>query len=207
MWWAENGAFWLPVQSKPPLELSSPAGTFLGCASPARNCTSLNSAGCVCPQLCIWHLSVEEGHVITLSFRNFSLETQDVCEFDYVEVHDSLNTGTGRVLGRWDAPITFFNLVCETDVGFCLNLLFEISRLWSSHNFVYLFQVLWWHLSSRFDVLRPPHDRGVCGRWGSRRQRIQCHLPGCVVAGQWAPAAIKLVWVYCDKAAEDAASH
>uniref|UniRef100_A0A668SXJ8 Membrane frizzled-related protein n=1 Tax=Oreochromis aureus TaxID=47969 RepID=A0A668SXJ8_OREAU len=41
-------------------------------------------------QLCIWHISVEEGHVITLSFRNFSLETQDVCEFDYVEVHDSL---------------------------------------------------------------------------------------------------------------------
>uniref|UniRef100_A0A3Q0RUT8 Membrane frizzled-related protein n=1 Tax=Amphilophus citrinellus TaxID=61819 RepID=A0A3Q0RUT8_AMPCI len=41
-------------------------------------------------QLCIWYVSVEEGHVITLSFRNFSLETQDVCEFDYVEVHDSI---------------------------------------------------------------------------------------------------------------------
>lgn len=52
------------------------------------------------PQLCIWQLSVEEGHVIALSFRNFSLETQDVCEFDYVEVHDSLSTGAGRVLGR-----------------------------------------------------------------------------------------------------------
>ncbi|TWW76690.1 membrane frizzled-related protein isoform X1 [Takifugu flavidus] len=52
-------------------------------------------------QLCIWQLSVEEGHVITLSFRNFSLETQDVCEFDYVEVHDSLSTGAGRVLGRF----------------------------------------------------------------------------------------------------------
>lgn len=50
--------------------------------------------------MCIWHLSVEEGHVIALSFRNFSLETQDVCEFDYVEVHDSLNAGTARVLGR-----------------------------------------------------------------------------------------------------------
>nr|XP_046244494.1 membrane frizzled-related protein [Scatophagus argus] len=52
-------------------------------------------------QLCIWYLSVEEGHVITLSFRNFSLETQDVCEFDYVEVHDSVDTGAGRVLGRF----------------------------------------------------------------------------------------------------------
>ncbi|XP_059187284.1 membrane frizzled-related protein [Centropristis striata] len=52
-------------------------------------------------QLCMWYISVEEGHVITLSFRNFSLETQDVCEFDYVEVHDSINTGAGRVLGRF----------------------------------------------------------------------------------------------------------
>lgn len=53
-------------------------------------------------QLCMWYISVEEGHVITLSFRNFSLETQDVCEFDYVEVHDSVSTGAGRVLGRSD---------------------------------------------------------------------------------------------------------
>ncbi|XP_031716399.1 membrane frizzled-related protein [Anarrhichthys ocellatus] len=52
-------------------------------------------------QLCIWYISVEEGHVITLSFKNFSLETQDVCEFDYVEVHDSADTGAGRVLGRF----------------------------------------------------------------------------------------------------------
>ncbi|KAF3693050.1 Membrane frizzled-related protein Membrane-type frizzled-related protein [Channa argus] len=43
----------------------------------------------------------QQGHIITLSFRNFSLETQDVCEFDYVEVHDSEDTGTGRVLGRF----------------------------------------------------------------------------------------------------------
>lgn len=62
-------------------------------------------------QLCMWYLSVEEGHVITLSFRNFSLETQDVCEFDYVEVHDSADTGAGRVLGRWglNKPHNGFN--------------------------------------------------------------------------------------------------
>lgn len=53
-------------------------------------------------KLCTWRISVEKNHVITLSFRNFSLETQDVCEFDYVEVHDSADTGAGRVLGRWD---------------------------------------------------------------------------------------------------------
>ncbi|XP_026154330.1 membrane frizzled-related protein [Mastacembelus armatus] len=52
-------------------------------------------------QLCIWHISVEEGHVIALTFSNFSLETQDVCEFDYVEVHDGVQSGAGRVLGRF----------------------------------------------------------------------------------------------------------
>uniref|UniRef100_A0A8C8G133 Membrane frizzled-related protein n=1 Tax=Oncorhynchus tshawytscha TaxID=74940 RepID=A0A8C8G133_ONCTS len=52
-------------------------------------------------QLCTWQISVEEGHVIRLSFHNFSLETQDVCEFDYVEVRDRADTGAGRVLGRY----------------------------------------------------------------------------------------------------------
>ncbi|XP_061774920.1 membrane frizzled-related protein-like isoform X2 [Nerophis ophidion] len=52
-------------------------------------------------QFCVWHISVEEGHVIMLSFKNFSLEIQDVCEFDYVEVYDSSNTGAEKVLGRF----------------------------------------------------------------------------------------------------------
>ncbi|KAM6959278.1 membrane frizzled-related protein [Aplochiton taeniatus] len=52
-------------------------------------------------QLCTWRISVETGHVITLSFGNFSLESQDVCVFDYVEVHDGADTGAGRVLGRF----------------------------------------------------------------------------------------------------------
>lgn len=63
-------------------------------------CSSLIWRSSVSHQSCIWYISVEEGHVITLSFKNFSLETQDVCEFDYVEVHDSADTGAGRVLGR-----------------------------------------------------------------------------------------------------------
>uniref|UniRef100_A0A3Q2Y1K9 Membrane frizzled-related protein n=1 Tax=Hippocampus comes TaxID=109280 RepID=A0A3Q2Y1K9_HIPCM len=52
-------------------------------------------------QLCVWHIAVEEGHVVMLRFKNFSLEAQDVCEFDYVEVHDGSDAGAGRVLGRF----------------------------------------------------------------------------------------------------------
>lgn len=47
MWWAENGAFWLPVQSEPPQELSSPAGPlfFLRPSFTRReSCTWLNPA-------------------------------------------------------------------------------------------------------------------------------------------------------------------
>lgn len=115
MWWAEDRDLWVPVKSKPPQALSSPAGTSLTtlhCQTHSKLvitglwnvCFSLLSCSSVSHQLCIWYISVEEGHVITLSFRNFSLETQDVCEFDYVEVHDSGDTGAGRVLGRWDLP-------------------------------------------------------------------------------------------------------
>ncbi|XP_066517716.1 membrane frizzled-related protein [Hoplias malabaricus] len=52
-------------------------------------------------QLCTWRISAEEGQVIKLRFHNFSLETQDVCEFDFVEVRDSGSTGDGNVLGRF----------------------------------------------------------------------------------------------------------
>lgn len=39
MWWAEDRAIWSPVKSKPPQELSSPAGTFwttLDCRTHAK---------------------------------------------------------------------------------------------------------------------------------------------------------------------------
>ncbi|CAM4557998.1 unnamed protein product [Leuciscus chuanchicus] len=52
-------------------------------------------------QLCTWQISVEDGQVVRLSFQNFSLETQDVCEFDYVEVYDSTDTVPNTVLGRY----------------------------------------------------------------------------------------------------------
>lgn len=43
---------------------------------------------------------MEDGQVIRLSFQNFSLETQDVCEFDYVEVYDGADADVNTVLGR-----------------------------------------------------------------------------------------------------------
>ncbi|XP_058270298.1 membrane frizzled-related protein isoform X3 [Hemibagrus wyckioides] len=52
-------------------------------------------------QRCTWHISAEKGQVIQLSFHNFSLETQDACEFDYVEVHDSSNPADSNILGRY----------------------------------------------------------------------------------------------------------
>ncbi|KAJ0063491.1 hypothetical protein NL108_002642, partial [Boleophthalmus pectinirostris] len=51
-------------------------------------------------QLCVWQISVDEGHAVSLSWKNFSLEHQDMCEFDYVEVHDGEDM-RGRVLGRF----------------------------------------------------------------------------------------------------------
>ncbi|XP_077063565.1 membrane frizzled-related protein-like [Siphateles boraxobius] len=51
--------------------------------------------------LCTWQISVKDGQVVRLSFQNFSLETQDVCEFDYVEVYDSTDTVPDTVLGRY----------------------------------------------------------------------------------------------------------
>ncbi|XP_074929541.1 LOW QUALITY PROTEIN: membrane frizzled-related protein [Chelonoidis abingdonii] len=52
-------------------------------------------------QLCIWQIAVPVGHVIDLQFHNFSLEWQEDCTFDFVEVHDSAGTDAPSLLGRF----------------------------------------------------------------------------------------------------------
>uniref|UniRef100_A0A2K5UF00 Membrane frizzled-related protein n=1 Tax=Macaca fascicularis TaxID=9541 RepID=A0A2K5UF00_MACFA len=52
-------------------------------------------------QLCTWHISVPAGHSIELQFHNFSLEAQDECKFDYVEVYETSSSGAFSLLGRF----------------------------------------------------------------------------------------------------------
>lgn len=52
-------------------------------------------------QLCLWHISVPAGHVIELHFHNFSLESQEDCNYDFVEIFDSAGMGTTNVMGRY----------------------------------------------------------------------------------------------------------
>ncbi|XP_053125894.1 membrane frizzled-related protein isoform X2 [Hemicordylus capensis] len=52
-------------------------------------------------QLCLWLISVPPGHVIDLHFHNFSLESQEDCNYDFVEVYDSGGMGTTSVMGKF----------------------------------------------------------------------------------------------------------
>nr|XP_060643550.1 membrane frizzled-related protein [Anolis sagrei ordinatus] len=52
-------------------------------------------------QLCLWHISVPLGHVIDLRFHNFSLESQEECNYDFVEVYDSAGMGATSIMGRF----------------------------------------------------------------------------------------------------------
>ncbi|XP_012510858.1 PREDICTED: membrane frizzled-related protein [Propithecus coquereli] len=52
-------------------------------------------------QLCTWHISVPAGYGIELQFHNFSLEAQDECKFDYVEVYETSGSGALSLLGRF----------------------------------------------------------------------------------------------------------
>ncbi|XP_004689233.1 PREDICTED: membrane frizzled-related protein [Condylura cristata] len=52
-------------------------------------------------QLCTWHISVPAGHGLELQFHNFSLEAQDECKFNYVEVYETSNSGALILLGRF----------------------------------------------------------------------------------------------------------
>ncbi|XP_029429002.1 complement C1q tumor necrosis factor-related protein 5 isoform X2 [Rhinatrema bivittatum] len=46
-------------------------------------------------------LSLEVGHAIEMHFHIFSLESEDNCNFDFVEVHDSLGIGAPSLIGRF----------------------------------------------------------------------------------------------------------
>nr|XP_005988168.1 PREDICTED: membrane frizzled-related protein [Latimeria chalumnae] len=53
-------------------------------------------------QLCLWQILVSEGHVIELTFQNFSLEeSHPGCNFDFVEIHDGTGANAGNLLGRY----------------------------------------------------------------------------------------------------------
>ncbi|XP_043533013.1 membrane frizzled-related protein-like isoform X1 [Chiloscyllium plagiosum] len=52
-------------------------------------------------QVCVWHISVPQGHVIQLLFHNFSLEPAADCRYDFVEVHDQINSSPSRLMGRY----------------------------------------------------------------------------------------------------------
>ncbi|CAI9152959.1 unnamed protein product [Rangifer tarandus platyrhynchus] len=52
-------------------------------------------------QLCTWHISVPAGHGIELLFHNFSLEAQDECKSDYVEVYEARSSGALSLLDRF----------------------------------------------------------------------------------------------------------
>lgn len=72
---------------------------------------SINYFVCALPQLCTWHISVPTGHGLELLFHNFSLEAQDECKFDYVEVYETSKSGALSLLGRyrqsqWEEPRT-----------------------------------------------------------------------------------------------------
>ncbi|XP_043916230.1 cubilin-like [Protopterus annectens] len=50
---------------------------------------------------CTWHISVQPGFVIRLTFNSFNLEFHTNCNFDYVEVYDNGTATTGSLLGRY----------------------------------------------------------------------------------------------------------
>ncbi|XP_055517540.1 LOW QUALITY PROTEIN: tolloid-like protein 2 [Leucoraja erinacea] len=49
---------------------------------------------------CVWHLVAPARHRISLRFLAFELEGNDVCKYDYVEVHSGLDSGS-KLHGRF----------------------------------------------------------------------------------------------------------
>ncbi len=75
---------------------------------------------------------MEDGRVIRLSFQNLSLETQDVCEFDYVEVYDGADADANTVLGRWGYCNTVSTTLIEFKESYCFKMFMFSNSCWVS---------------------------------------------------------------------------
>ena len=52
---------------------------------------------------CVWQLAAQAGHVLHLRFKEFDVEMENVCGYDYVIIRDGSNSTTpllGRVCGK-----------------------------------------------------------------------------------------------------------
>ncbi|NWW48254.1 CUZD1 protein, partial [Pedionomus torquatus] len=75
-------------------QLTGPNGTFTSPNYPIRY-----------PEMtyCVWHIQTEKNSKINLQFRDFFLELDKNCQFDFTAVYDGLTTNTsllGKVCGR-----------------------------------------------------------------------------------------------------------
>ncbi|XP_008569337.1 PREDICTED: CUB and zona pellucida-like domain-containing protein 1 [Galeopterus variegatus] len=46
---------------------------------------------------CVWHIQVDEGYKIKLSFKDIFLEIDDHCRFDFIAVYDGPSTNSGLI--------------------------------------------------------------------------------------------------------------
>lgn len=173
MRWTEDWAIWVPVKSKPPWELSSPAGAFfftpanqpklqktnfmfsISCAFGiylSRRVTSSHSASGTsawrlrtCVSLITWRFMT----VLTLGLdecwggETFGLKySKSLC----------LRIKWRSRKYEWKCEIDNYNMIKQL--------------------LLTLLQVLWYRPPSWPDLLRPPHDCGVCGWRRSGRQRL-----------------------------------
>ena len=48
---------------------------------------------------CLWRLTARQGYIITMRFKQFDVENEKLCGYDYVIVRDGTNS-TATLLGR-----------------------------------------------------------------------------------------------------------
>ncbi|XP_075045670.1 membrane frizzled-related protein [Mixophyes fleayi] len=89
--------------------------------------------------VCRWLLSVPDGLIIRIQFHNFSLESEQSCNFDYVEIHDSGGFGIASLMGRFcgsETPPSF------TSSGTQMTILFVADEEVSDVGFYATYQAL-----------------------------------------------------------------
>ncbi|KAM5139920.1 CUB and zona pellucida-like domain-containing protein 1 [Callospermophilus lateralis] len=129
---------------------------------------------------CVWHIHVEKGYKIKLSFKEIFLEVDQHCRFDFIAVYDGSSTNSGligQVCGRgtptFESSSDSLTVVLSTDYA---NSYRGFSASYTS---IYAENVNTTSLTCASDKMRVIINKSYLESFGYNENNLQLNDPTC----------------------------
>ncbi|XP_017194033.2 CUB and zona pellucida-like domain-containing protein 1 [Oryctolagus cuniculus] len=129
---------------------------------------------------CVWHIQVEKGYKIKLTFKDIFLEVDDDCRFDFVAIYDGSSTSSGlieQVCGRrkptFESSSDSLTVVLSTDYA---NSYWGFSASYTS---IYTENVNTTSLTCSSDKMRVIINKSYLASFNYNENNLQLNDPTC----------------------------